>query len=137
MNNFQQQGQPGFGRPTPPPAPYIGFGDAIQICINKYATFSGRATRAEYWWWYLFTFIMSAVTMWLGHLGTVGLVINYLINLALLVPTLAVSWRRMHDIGKGGGWFFINLIPLVGQIIWIVWCCKESEPFDNRFGPRN
>ncbi len=95
-------------------SPYIGFGDAIKICFNKYTTFSGRATA-------------------IGH---VGIIIFYLIALALLLPSLAVSWRRMHDIGKGGGWYFINLIPLVGNIIWIVWCCKESEPFDNRFGSK-
>ena len=135
MENYQQAQQP-YGRPTPPPTPYIGFGDAIQICFNKYATFSGRATRAEYWWWYLFTFIVSAVLSWLPSVGIGGSICFGLINLALVIPTLAVSWRRMHDIGKGGGYYFINLIPLVGQILWTVWCCKESEPFDNRFGPR-
>lgn len=132
MENYQQ-GAPGFATPTPPPTPYIGFGDAIRICLNKYATFSGRATRAEYWWWYLFQFIVGAVTAWLPYIGTVGSVIYYLIALALLIPSLAVSWRRMHDIGKGGGWYFINFILVIGNIIWIVWCCKESEPYPNRF----
>lgn len=117
-------------------SPYIGFGDAIKICFNKYTTFSGRATRAEYWWWFLFQFIVSTVFSWLPAIGHVGIIIFYLIVLALLLPSLAVSWRRMHDIGKGGGWYFINFIPLVGNIIWIVWCCKESEPFDNRFGSK-
>lgn len=121
---------------TPQGAPYIGFTDAIRICFEKYACFTGRATRAEFWWWMLFTWIVAAVTSILTFLGTAGNVIYYLISLALFLPSLGVAWRRMHDIGKGGGWYFINLIPLVGTIIWIIWCCKESEPFDNRFGPR-
>lgn len=120
--------------------PYIGFGDAIRICLSKYATFNGRAGRAEYWWWILFTVVVSAVfgvfvALFNGSfLGTLFLWLNYLVGLALLVPGLAVAWRRMHDIGKGGGWYFINLIPLVGTIVWIVLCCSKGEPVPNRFG---
>lgn len=66
--------------------------------------------------------------------GHVGQYVSGVATLAFLVPSLAVSWRRMHDIGKGGGWYFILLIPIVGWILWIVWCCKPSEPCPNRFG---
>ncbi len=119
---------------------YIGFGDAIQICFNKYATFSGRAGRAEFWWWILFQLIISMVFGALvaifggSFLGKLFLGLNYAVGLALFVPSLAVAWRRLHDIGKGGGWYFINLIPLVGNIIYIIWCCKKGEPEVNRFG---
>ncbi len=133
MEQFQTQGcgkQGGFpGQPTP----YMGFVDAIKVCLSKYATFTGRATRAEYWWWVLFGVIVGAVFGILGN-STFALVIRGCVNLALIVPTLAVAWRRMHDIGKGGGWYFIVLIPLVGWIIYIIWCCKPSEPNPNRFG---
>lgn len=119
---------------TPPQPDYIGFPDAVRLCFNKYATFSGRATRAEFWWWELFGVIVGAITGWWGVFGTVGDLLSGLVSLALLLPSLAVCVRRMHDIGKGGGWIFINLIPLVGWIIFIVWCCKPSEPMPNRFG---
>lgn len=119
---------------TPPQPDYIGFPDAVKLCFNKYATFSGRATRAEFWWWQLFGLIVSAVTGWWGFLGDFGEWMSYIISLAMLLPSLAVSVRRLHDIGKGGGWIFINLIPLVGWIIFIVWCVKPSEPMPNRFG---
>ncbi|MDE6438618.1 MAG: DUF805 domain-containing protein, partial [Muribaculaceae bacterium] len=94
----------------------------------------GRATRAECWWWELFGVIVGAITGWWGVFGTAGDLLSGLVSLALLLPSLAVCVRRMHDIGKGGGWIFINLIPLVGWIIFIVWCCKPSEPMPNRFG---
>jgi len=134
MEQFQNQGcgnQSGY--PGQQPTPYMGFVDAIKVCFNKYATFTGRATRAEYWWWVLFTVIVGAVFSIFGN-STFALIVRGCINLALLIPGLAVAWRRMHDIGKGGGWYFIVLIPLVGWIIYIIWCCKPSEPNPNRFG---
>lgn len=134
------QGMPPYSG-GPQPAPYMGFGDAIQKCLQNYATFSGRAGRAEYWWFLLFTFCISAVFSSLTiifakitFLAAILTAMNYLVSFALLIPTLAVSWRRMHDIGKGGGWYFIIYIPLVGTIIWIVWCCRKGEPYLNRFG---
>lgn len=133
MENYSQQGQPQpaqwpqYGQPIPE-APAMDFGTAIKTCFNKYATFSGRATRAEYWWWSLFSFIVGLLTCWIPALGG-------LISLALFIPGLAVSWRRLHDIGKAGGWYFIGWIPLVGWIFMIVWYCTESEKMDNRFGP--
>ncbi len=105
----------------------IGFVDAIKVGLNKFADFNGRATKAEYWWFFLFSVIVNAVANCIPFVG-------WLISLAVLVPTLAVSWRRMHDTGKAGGWWFINFIPLVGFIIWIIWAIKDSEPAANRFG---
>lgn len=120
--------QPGGGAPSV----YIGFTDAIKICLNKYADFKGRATRAEYWWFFLFTFLAGAVVSWIPYVGEY---LGGIVSLALIIPSLAVAWRRLHDMGKAGGWYFICLIPLVGIIMLIVWLCKASEPYDNRFGP--
>ncbi len=106
----------------------IGFFDAIKMGLAKFTDFNGRATVAEYWWWFLFQFAAGTILTFIPFIG-------WLISLALFIPTLAVSWRRMHDIGKGGGYFFINLIPLVGFIMWIIWAVKPSEPQPNRFGP--
>lgn len=105
------------------------FVDAIKTCFGKYVDFNGRASRAEYWWFFLLNVIVTLLSM----VPIVGLVFG-LASVALIVPTLSVSWRRMHDIGKGGGWWFINFIPLVGTIWWIVLAAKQGEPTANRFG---
>ena len=106
----------------------MSFTQAIQTCFNKYATFSGRASVAEYWWFMLFCFLVNLVS------GIINEYLGSVARLALLIPTLAVSWRRMHDIGLGGGWFFINFVPVVGWIIWIIKAVKAGEPSANRFG---
>mgnify|MGYP001024586856 FL=1 len=123
---YDQQGQQPYT--TVPEAPAMGFADAVKSCFSNYATFTGRATRAEFWWWKLFSAIVSIVTMFIPFVG-------WLVSLAMLIPGLAVSWRRLHDMGKAGGWYFIALVPIVGWIFAIIWYCTKSEPFDNRFGP--
>lgn len=100
----------------------MNFVESIKTCLGKYVDFSGRASRAEYWWFFLFSFIIGLIP-----------VVNFL-SILLIVPTLSVSWRRMHDIGKGGGWWFINLIPLIGNIWFIVLAATKGEPTANRFG---
>ncbi len=119
------QGQP--GQPAQP-GQQMTFMESIDICFKKYADFNGRASRAEFWWWILFTFICSAV------LTPVSEYVAGLFQLVVLVPTLAVSWRRLHDIGRAGGFFFIGLIPLVGWIFVLIWYATPTQPFQNRFG---
>lgn len=106
----------------------VSFGDAIKMAFEKYAQFQGRSSRSEYWFFVLFCYIVGLVA------GCISVWLSVVAFLALFIPLLAIVWRRMHDIGKGGGWYFINLIPLVGPIIFLIWCCKESEPAANRFG---
>ncbi len=118
----------------PVPTPPMTFQEAVKKAFDNYCNFSGRATRAELWWFYLFQVIVGLVFGLLGFASSVFSIVGNLVSLALLLPSLGLAWRRMHDIGKGGGWFFINFIPLVGNIIWIVWCCQASEPTANRFG---
>lgn len=113
----------------PAQAPAMGFQDAIRTCLNKYADFTGRASRAEFWWFMLLGFVVG-ILCYVPYVKYLA----YLANLALLVPTLAVSWRRMHDIGKGGGWWFINFVPFVGWIWFIVLAVKQGELGANRFG---
>ena len=85
----------------------MGFGAAVTTCMRKFVTFSGRAPRAEYWWFFLFTSIISVVFEFINaNLAAV-------VNLVFVLPTLAVSWRRLHDLGKSGMW---NLAPLLGVI---------------------
>lgn len=105
--------------------------------VGKYADFSGRARRAEYWSFALcvalINFVLSLLYKITGSSAISAL--SGLVGLALLVPGLAVAWRRLHDIGKKGTWYLIGLIPVVGWIILIVWFCKEGDPGENLYGP--
>ena len=114
----------------------MSFGEAIQSVFSQYAVFSGRARRSEYWYFVLLTLIVSFVTGLLSEfLGRFGAMLTGLWELAILIPSLAVVWRRLHDIGKSGGWYFIFLVPLVGWIILLVFLCRDSQPGDNQYGP--
>ena len=112
----------------------VSFGQAVNMALNKYCDFNGRASRSEYWWFALFCFIVGAVA------GTIGGMLNLnwlpgLCSLALLLPSLGLGVRRLHDIDKSGWWIFLQFIPVVGTIILIIWFVKESQPFDNQYGP--
>ena len=103
-------------------------------CWKKFADFSGRARRQEYWMFVLFNFLVSvAVGVVDGILGAGGS-LSGLYSLAVLVPSLAVSARRLHDTDRSGWWMLIALIPLVGWIILLVFLCNDSKPGANRFG---
>ena len=99
----------------------MDFVTAIKTCFQKYATFTGRASRSEFWWFALFTFLVSAA------LGMVSQTLQGLFSLAVLVPSIAVGVRRLHDIGKSGWFMLIWLIPFVGWIIMIYWACQPSS----------
>ena len=112
--------------------------DHVTNCLmNKYADFSGRASRSEYWSFTLLFGLANWVLNILYRATDFRLftVLASLLSLAVLVPSLAVSWRRLHDIGKKGSWYFIVLVPIVGLILMIVWCCRDSQPGDNEYGP--
>lgn len=104
-------------------------------CFTKYATFSGRARRKEYWMFILFNMLVAfGVNIVDAVLGMEGvLAAGY--SLAVLIPAWAVFTRRMHDIGKSGWWWLIALIPLVGAIVLLVFACQDSQPGDNAYGP--
>ena len=110
--------------------------EAVTSVFSQYATFSGRARRSEYWYFVLFNIIVAVVIgIITAIIPVVGAVLNVLWSLAIIVPTLALVWRRLHDIGKSGAWFFIGLIPLVGEIILLVFFCTDSQPGTNQYGP--
>ena len=112
------------------------FVEAIQSVLSNYANFSGRARRSEYWYFVLLSFIVSVVLGILTQfLGIIGTLLSGVWSLAILVPSLALGWRRLHDIGKSGAWYFIILVPLVGEILFIIWMCKDSQPGENQYGP--
>ena len=97
--------------------------------LKKYVDFSGRARRAEYWWFTLFVLVVSSVV----PIFLDGLVA--LISLGAILPTLAVSVRRLHDQGKSGWWYCVFFIPLAGPIWLIVLMATEGYPGPNQYGP--
>jgi uncharacterized membrane protein YhaH (DUF805 family) len=103
------------------------FVDAIKICFSKYADFNGRASRPEYWWFFLFTIIVYVITLYFP-------IINLLFSLAIFLPSIAVGVRRLHDIDRSGWWLLIGLVPLVGLIVMIVFLTKRGTEGQNRFG---
>lgn len=104
-------------------------------CWKKYVEFSGRARRQEYWMFVLFNILASvALAVVDGILGTSG-ALGGLYSLAVLLPSLAVTFRRLHDTDRSGWWLLICLIPLVGAIVFLVFLCLDSKPGANRFGP--
>lgn len=115
----------------------MGFGEAVQSVFSKYATFSGRARRSEYWYFVLLQVIVTAVLngLYSATESVAFSAILVLFDLALLVPSLAVCWRRLHDIGRSGAYYFFVLIPLVGWILLLVWMCQDSQPGANQYGP--
>ena len=108
--------------------PSVSFVDAVKLFFTRYADFKGRSRRSEYWWACLATAIVS------GVLSSAIPDFAWIWSLIILVPGFAISIRRLHDIGKSGWWHLINFIPVVGQIIFIVFMCKDSTE-DNQWGP--
>ena len=109
--------------------------------FKKYAVFGGRSRRKEYWYFMLFNIVVLIV---LGGIDALletlnsGLGVGLLIAiyaLASIIPFLAVSVRRLHDIDRSGWWYLINLIPLIGPIVMLVFTLLDSTPGDNRYGP--
>ena len=118
----------------------MGFTDAIKSGFQKYIGFSGRAARSEYWYWVLFIVLLQIVAwlidMTLFGFNTTGVnPIGSLLSLATLLPGLAVSVRRLHDIDRVGWWIFLALIPIIGAIVLIYWACLRGTVGANRFGP--
>jgi uncharacterized membrane protein YhaH (DUF805 family) len=139
---------------VPLSAPYYGapLGAAFTRFWRKYATFSGRASRAEYWWWVLIGVIVVAIFFVIGTLagGIYGpptasgspsfgpgygiyITLSAIWGLATIVPGLALTWRRLHDTNRSGGFYFIALIPFVGGIILLVFLLLPANPAGVRF----
>lgn len=111
------------------------FGEAIASVLNQYATFRGRARRSEYWYFFLFNVIVSSILSWLAQRIGFFWTIDALYALAVFLPGLAVTCRRLHDTGKSGGWIFICLVPVVGTIILLVNLARPGQPGPNAYGP--
>jgi uncharacterized membrane protein YhaH (DUF805 family) len=116
----------------------MSFQDAVRTCLSKYVDFSGRARRSEYWWFALFDILVGFVAAIIDSIlgtgsGSFG-VFQALVTLALLLPGLAVSVRRLHDTSRSGWWVLIALVPVVGLIVLLIFYVQDSHP-DNKYGP--
>lgn len=105
--------------------------------LKQYAVFSGRARRKEYWYFLLFSIIASIILsiidgLLMATIGIAGLYVIY--SLGIIIPSLAVSVRRLHDTGRSGWWLFINLIPLIGAIVFLVFMVQDSQADENQYG---
>ena len=99
----------------------MNFSQAISACLSSYATFSGRASRPEFWWFFLFQVLASIAASMISEL------LNGLIVISLLLPGLAVGTRRLHDIGKSGWWQLIMLTGIGYFLLMYWWAQPTSE----------
>src|SRR5688500_19699319 len=112
----------------------MSFTAAVRSVFSQYAQFGGRARRSEYWWFVLFSILVGIVASILDSVlgtdfegsATSSGIISLIVNLALLLPSLAVGARRLHDTDRSGWWLLIALIPLIGAIVLIVFFVKDS-----------
>lgn len=134
----QMQGMPHVARP----ANMMSIMDATKSCFQQYVGFSGRASRSEYWFFYL-SFVVAAIGMLVLTIvsafvldalaGLMGM-LTMVAYLAFILPFISVSVRRLHDLGKSGWMFLVVLIPIVGGILLLVWFVSDGQPHDNAYG---
>jgi uncharacterized membrane protein YhaH (DUF805 family) len=126
----------------------VSFGEAVRSVFAKYATFDGRATRSEYWWFQLFNVLVvlaayavivaivltgrNSVTIAVAAIAGFGLLIYVL---GTFIPNLAVTVRRLHDTNKSGWWLLIGFVPYIGAIVLLVFLVLPSDRDVNNFGP--
>ncbi|MGM0877452.1 MAG: DUF805 domain-containing protein [Bacillota bacterium] len=103
--------------------------------LKNYVGFKGRARRKEYWMFALFSVIISIVLSIIELAIDIESIFSGLYSLAILLPSLAVTVRRLHDIGRSGWWLLIGIIPVIGAIVLLVLSCLDSQEGDNKYGP--
>ena len=118
--------------------------DWMLLPLRKYATFTGRAPRSEFWWFVVLLLIVGFFAggidisifglRWLSSRSMMGPSAT-LISLATIIPSIAVSVRRLHDLDKSGWWYLLGLVPLIGALILLVWFASAGSNGPNRFGP--
>ena len=139
-------GQQGYGAPYAPPPPgpdgylrggAVGFGDAIKLAFQNAFMYQGRASRSAYWWYALFAAVIYLIAdlilvRALGH--GVGLGLYFIFSIGMLIVSLPLSVRRLHDIDRSGFWLFIGLIPIIGGIVLLIFTLLPGTRGPNRFG---
>jgi uncharacterized membrane protein YhaH (DUF805 family) len=115
----------------------MSFLDAVKTAFQKYATFTGRARRSEYWYWTLFV-VLASLCMSILDLAIFGTPdggpLYAVFTLATLLPAIAVGVRRLHDVDRSGWWLLIVLVPLIGWLVLLFWFVTKGTTGSNRFG---
>lgn len=113
----------------------MDFATAVRtVILKRYADFQGRASRSEFWWFTLFAFLLNIVLQVITGLVPILGIIAIVIMLAVLIPSIAVAVRRLHDIGKSGWWYLLVFIPLIGALVLIYWFIQPGQSEDNQWG---
>jgi uncharacterized membrane protein YhaH (DUF805 family) len=114
----------------------MSFQEAVVSCFRQYAGFSGRARRSEFWWFWVFAILVSAVLGIIDQaLGSKTGVLTAIFPIVILLPSLAVAVRRLHDGGHSGWLLLIGLIPILGWVLILYWYIQPTQPMANRHGP--
>lgn len=112
----------------------MNFVDAVKSGFSRYFDFSTRSLRSEYWWFFL-SYVVAGIVLTIVDGFTIGMgVLPLLAMLAYFIPILAVTARRLHDVGRSGWWILIAFVPIVGGLILLYWMVISGEDDENRFG---
>jgi uncharacterized membrane protein YhaH (DUF805 family) len=121
----------------------MGFINAIKSGIHNRINFSGRSTRSEFWYWnsFVFLFCLFLLFVWGNLSRIVGLEVENMTFIAVLIivlgvilPGFAMMSRRLHDLGRRGWWWILFIVPIIGQIMFLIWMCMRGTRGPNRFG---
>jgi len=120
--------------------PMVDFGTGVKLGFQRYVDCKGRSTRAEYWWWALFTSAVALILIPIDIIsGTHSLLwgmglLGGLFSLATIIPSLAVGVRRLHDINRTGWWMLLWLVPEIGWVVLIVWAIERGNKGLSKYG---
>ena len=112
----------------------MNFATAVRTCLQKYASLDGRAPRSEYWFYVLFQFIAIVAGLIVDSVLGTAMIMYALIVLGLLLPSIAVGVRRLHDTNRSGWWILLGFVPIVGAIVLLVWVCTKGTVGPNTYG---
>jgi uncharacterized membrane protein YhaH (DUF805 family) len=132
------------GPPPAPPLPHVEYapGETAMnpvsawklVVLERYTKFDGRALRQEYWWFALANFIVLIALFILSAISKVFFVLYFLYAIGVIIPSIAVTVRRLHDTDRSGWWILIDLIPFIGPIVLLVFLCIDSSRGPNKYG---
>lgn len=112
----------------------MDFATAIRTCFGKYADFSGRAPRSEFWYFVLLILLGNIITGLFDR--SIGMaILGWLFTIAIILPNIAVSVRRLHDLGRSGWWYLLVFVPVIGWLILLFWFIQPGTSGPNAHGP--
>jgi len=114
----------------------MSFPAAVKAGFRNYFRFSGRASRPEFWWWLLFAVLAALIVVAMdGPVFEESMPLTLFVWLALVLPSISVAIRRLHDTGRSGWWMLLSFIPAIGSLVLLVLCLGEGAPGENEYGP--